>query len=111
MKFPGEQEAKEAKDDDCDCGECGDCCGPNACGPYRRPSLTDLLLYEGQRAKMELIREKLKRAIEARRGKVYDKLADAIAEHLARQSERGADERAAYDDLQKRITSVLEGKK
>jgi len=97
MKFPGEKTAANEADDDCDCN----------CGTGWRPSLTDVLLWHAQRAKMELIQEKIKRALEAKRGKVYDKIADALAEHLAAQAERATDERSSYDDLDDRIQSIL----
>lgn len=97
MKFPGETTETKESGDDCDCN----------CGPGWRPSLTDVLLWHAQRAKMELIQEKIKRALEARRGKVYDKIAEALADHLAAQAERAEDERGSYDTLDERIRGIL----
>jgi hypothetical protein len=101
MNFPGEHtEAKQTADDDCDCSDC-------RCGSGWRPSLTDVLLWHAQRAKMELLQEKIKRALEAKRGKVYDKIADALADHLVAQAERATDERGTYDELDERIRGIL----
>ena len=106
-KYPGEKDT--SKEDDCENCDCD--CDAMGCGPSYRPSTTDILVGLAQRAKMELIHDKVKKALEAKRGKIYDKIAEALADHLSKQAERSQDERASYDDLKSRIDAILEGKK
>lgn len=101
MNDPRDSEKDEAEDCDCECRP----------GSGWRPSTTDLLLWTAQRAKMQLIQEKVKTAIEARRGKVYDKLAGVLADHVAKVAGRDREARADYDDLKSRIDTIMEGKK
>jgi hypothetical protein len=85
---------------------CG-CTGAD-CAP--RPSMAQVLLWQAERAKMDLLREKVKKHLDAKRGVVYDQIAVALADHLVALAQRAAQDRVSMADLEARLRAIVEGR-
>lgn len=78
------------------------------CGPeYREPDVADFLLWQGARARAELFREKVKKHLEAKRGKTIDQAAEAIAEYLHRAAESAKEDRDLDTELRDKLRTIL----
>ena len=73
------EEGKCSCSNECNEQRCGNGCGCCGEGQYDK---MDMFLYMAKSAKMELLKEKMKKRLEASHGKKLDKVADLIVEAL-----------------------------
>jgi len=85
----------------CSCGPGGCHCGP------RDFDVVDFLLWQASRARAELFREKVKKHLEARRGKKLDEVAEAVADYLHRAADASHEEEKLENDLRSRVRKIL----
>lgn len=83
----------------CSCGSCN-------CGP-REYDVVDFLLWQASRARAELFREKVKKHLDAKRGKKLDAVAEAVADYLDKAADASHEEEKLEGDLRSRVRKIL----
>lgn len=86
----------------CSCGSGGAC----SCGPQEF-DVVDFLLWQASRARAELFREKVKKHLDAKRGKKLDAVAEAVADYLHRAADASHEEEKLEGDLRSRVRKIL----
>ena len=96
----------ECEEGKCSCNEqsCG--CEQGGCceGEYDK---LDMFLYMAKGAKMELLKEKMKKRLEASHGKKLDKVADLIVEALLEQHKTEDDISKKKQELSEKLDKIF----
>lgn len=98
------EEGKCNCSDECNeknCG-CGSCCE----GEYDK---LDMFLYMAKGAKMELLKEKMKKKLETTHGKKLEKVADLIVDALLEQYKTEEDSSRKRQELNEQLDKIFSG--
>jgi hypothetical protein len=108
----GQKMSQTCSTDECESNKCceskkesQECCSGNGCGS-EKDNFT-WLLYLAKKAKMELLKEKLKKKLEATHGKKLDKIADVLVEALLEKHKMDSDVCKKKSDLRERFESII----
>ena len=93
--------SNECSEQSCGCGNSGECCSE---GQYDK---VDMFIYMAKGAKMELLKEKMKKRIEASHGKKLDMVADLIVEALLDQYKTEDDASKKRQELSEKLDKIF----
>ena len=94
--------SNECSEQSCGCGNSGECCSE---GQYDK---VDMFIYMAKGAKMELLKEKMKKRLEATEGKRLDKVADLIVGALLDQYKTEEDISKRKQELSEKLDKIFE---
>ena len=106
---------EECKSGDCGCSsnECG--CGQESCKCGSESSCCegrsgkiDMFMYLVHEAKMELIKEKMKKRLEAMKGKQFDQVADMFVNAMMEKCKDKAESERKMEELEQKFYAVFE---
>ena len=95
------------------CGCEGECDCQNSCSEDKccsEQSMLATIAYMAKGAKMEILREKIKKKLESSYAKKLDDVADIAVEALVQCHEDKHEMKKKWQDLEKKLENVLEGK-
>ena len=89
-----------SSEENCQCSGEGSCCGGN----YDK---TDMFMYLAHSAKMELIKDKMKKKLEATQGKKLDKIADLFVDAMMEKWKDKAELSRKKEELMAKLESIF----
>ena len=72
--------------------------------------MMDTMMYLAHKAKFELLKEKMKKKIEASDGKRLDQIADIVVEALLESKKEKAESESRMQELREKLDSLLKQK-
>ena len=99
---------EQSNENECDC-QCGGqaCeCGTSQCCTQEYDKM-DMMMYLAKTAKMDLIKEKIKKKLEAAHGKKLDKVADLLAEAMMECHKAEADNEKKHQEFRERLDAIF----
>ena len=84
----------------CECGTQSQCCT----GEYDRMAM---MMYLAKSAKMELIKEKVKKKLESAEGKKLDKIADLLIEAMAERRKSSIDSEKKMQSFREKLKVIF----
>lgn len=98
----------ECEEGKCTCSNEQSCgCGKSECCGEEQYDKADMFLYMAKGAKMELLKEKMKKRLEAAEGKKLDKVADLIVEALLERYKTDEDISKKRQELSEKLDTIF----